>query len=458
MSIDFFAVGAQDTRHLAWHQVANQGFGGVFAAAGCTLWGASQGLLSAVEALSWHFSELIIPNLPDLSTKVIAWSFFLLRAATLAWLFTALLLGVNALLDRQGKEDKMLPAGRVFSRSFVLTVIVLALPYFYASLKMHEMPRPDIARGVSRLASSIDPCKVDEARRARLLDRLEKAVADERRMTIDEIDGRIDQQIDHLFSQVEAGIDDYLDWFFTVIGEYQRLGAVLTKDATTVMGGKLEEFLFARNAFDAQLDDLERNIERLADERFAAITPYLEAELDRAPCDIGRIALSPLVALDRDALRASTATTGGVVAGVASGKLLAKQTAAALAGKVAAKKSLHGGAALASKALAKKGTSTALSAGIGATLCAPAGPVAILCGVTAGLVAWVAVDKTLIEIDEALNRDEMRAEILSAVAAQKEQLRAQLRQKHHARVDGHAARVNDAVRRSFVPYRDGIGR
>jgi hypothetical protein len=139
-------------------------------------------------------------------------------------------------------------------------------------------------------------------------------------------------------------------------------------------------------------------------------------------------------------------------------KALAKKTAAAVVGKVAAKKSIQSGAALASKALAKKGASAALlSAGVGTTACAPAGPVAVLCGVTAGLVTWLAVDKSLVELDEVFHREEMRADILKVLAGQQAELAEQLRQKHYLRVDRMAAQVSDAVQKSFIPYEDGMG-
>jgi len=38
----------------------------------------------------------------------------------------------------------------------------------------------------------------------------------------------------------------------------------------------------------------------------------------------------------------------------------------------------------------------------------------VLCGVAAGAVTWLAIDKALVEIDESLFRDEMRAELLGA--------------------------------------------
>ena len=457
MVFDFFVVGSADTRHLDWYQVAEQAFRQSSDAAGCVLWGVSAGVLAALEALSWHFSELVIPNLPDVSAKISAWSFFLLRAVTVAWLYTALLLGISVLLDKREARRAGRVAESLFSRSFFLTIIILALPFFYASIKLSQLDPQAFEEGTARVSDPIDPCKPDEASRTRLVMKLDKAIVSEHQNAIDDVDSSIDQGLDRIFVDIEAGVDAYLDWYFTVIGEYERLAAVFTADAAAVMSEKLEEYLFTRSDFGARLDSLDGTLEQLSVARFADMTSYLEAELENAPCAAGRIDLAPFIELDRDKFRASAAVTSGVGAGIVASKVLAKKTAAAVVGKVAAKKSFHAGAAVVSKTLAKKGASTALSAGLGATLCAPAGPVAILCGVTAGLAAWLAVDKALVELDETLNREEMRTDILEVLAEQQTVLGAQLKQEHYNRVDRLAARVNDTVQRTFIPYKDGIG-
>jgi hypothetical protein len=97
-----------------------------------------------------------------------------------------------------------------------------------------------------------------------------------------------------------------------------------------------------------------------------------------------------------------------------------------------------------------------LSAGLGTAICAPSGPVAVFCGVTAGLITWLSVDKALVEIDEVLNRETMRQDLLQVLADQKNALGEQLKQKHRARVDNMAARASDAVQRTFIPYEDGM--
>jgi hypothetical protein len=375
-----------------------------------------------------------------------------------AWLYTALLLGICVFLDKREERREGRVAGSIFSLSFFLTIIILALPFFYASIKLSAVDPAVIEEGVSHVADLINPCKPDAASRAQLVLKLDKVVNDERQNVIKEVDTSIDQGLKRIFSGVEAGIDDYLDWYYTVFGEYQRLAAVFTADAAAVTSEKLEQYLFEHGDFETRLADLDSQVEQITTGRFANTLPYLDAELDNAPCDIGRVNLAPLLALDRDKLGASAAVASGVGAGVVASKALAKKTAAAVVGKVAAKKSIQSGAAIASKALAKKGTSAALlSAGVGTTVCAPAGPVAVLCGVTAGLVTWLAVDKSLVELDEVFHREEMRADILKVLAGQQAELAEQLRQKHYILVDRLAAQVSDAVQKSFIPYEDGMG-
>ena len=114
------------------------------------------------------------------------------------------------------------------------------------------------------IAAVIDPCRPDEGSRARLVERLDEAVASERGKALGDVDAGIDSGLEQIFIDVEAAVDDYLDWYFTVIGEYQRLAAVFASDAGAAMSERLEEYLFTRSDFAARLDRLEHDLEVLA--------------------------------------------------------------------------------------------------------------------------------------------------------------------------------------------------
>ncbi|MEN8207145.1 MAG: hypothetical protein ABFS24_14210 [Pseudomonadota bacterium] len=456
MLLDFAVVGAPDTRQVAWNTLAEQTYLIHYTNAGCVLWGVSAGSAAVVEALAWHGSQLVIPNLPDMSARIIAWSFFLLRAATVAWLFTAMLLGVSIVLEKRALQRNGHTSGSTLSRAFFITIIILALPFFYAAARLDGIDPEKLVSNVQDASVLVDPCNRDTVSRDQLHVKLDTDVDTERQQAMQMVDEAVAQELDVLFTGVEQGVDRYLDWYFTVMGEYQRLAAVFTADVVQTMRGQIEEHLFAGSDFELQLGKFDRDLEQMTTARFVQLVPQLRQELDSADCDIGQLSLASLSELDHDSLRASVAATSGVGAGIMASKVLASKTTAAVVGKVAAKKSFQTGAALATKALAKKGSSTLLSVGAGTVICAPTGPVAILCGVTAGLVTWFTVDKVLVELDEVLNREEIRTDIIQVLDEQKVLLGEQLKQKHYVRINLMASHVNAAVKKTFIPAADGM--
>jgi len=456
MWLDFAIVGTVDTRQLAWHEVAEQAFGTVNDAAGCVLWGIGGGLLAAIEALSWHVSTLVIPSLPNVPAQLAGWAFFLLRAATVAYLFTTLLLGIDIFIERRVQRAGDRATGSTFSRTFLLTILVLAAAFYFASARLEDVYRNIREPGVSATAVWSSPCVPSPVIRARLQTQLDADIEATRMQARHEADSAINQGLERIFTDINAAVDDYLDWYFTVLGEYQRLATAFAEDAAAAMREQLEQHLFAGSDFSNRLAALNHGIEQQSGNRFAALAPALADTLDNAPCETGPVNLVPVRDLDHDRFRASIAATSGISAGVMTSKALASKTVAAVAGKVTATASLKGGTALASKTLAKKGSSSLLSAGAGTVLCAPSGPLAIVCGVTAGVVTWLTVDTLLVEADEAFNREAMRADILQVLADQQAVLAEQLAQQHYARIDDMAARLDATVQRSFVPYTDGI--
>jgi hypothetical protein len=154
-----FALGGPDTRDLAWHRVAEAAFSTRSAA--CPAAGWLTGALAAAQALTWHSSTLLIPSLPDQALKLVAWIILLARAGLLAWLFTNLLLGVGVASERRGGAQ-----GRhvgTLSTAFIYTILVLAVPYLYATLKLREFDPSTLAQPARTLVDSLDPCRLDPA-------------------------------------------------------------------------------------------------------------------------------------------------------------------------------------------------------------------------------------------------------------------------------------------------------
>lgn len=469
-AIDFFVTGMPDSRGLPWHQVAESAFRAEGLAALCAPVGWALGGLAAAEALGRHAAQIAIPSLPDVALRIAAWGLVLVHAGALAYLFTRMQLGIIAAVE--GRTANGEPEG-TFSRAFVYTILALAIPYLYASSRLADLDPPRLAAKARAAAAWLDPCRPDPAARAALLAALSDDLQGARQQASDAAAGRIDGELDALLAAVEPGVDAYLDWYFTVLGEYQRLAALATGDFMELMAEQLQRHLFDDTGFaeglqaldDALLRDSARTLaeaaERLGGTAGAATAadPCALSGLDLTPFSATALQVAELGGLAPDASRAA-AVLGGGAAGAAAGavaaKMLAKQVGAAVAAKLAAEKGFQAAAALAAKTAAKKGGSVVLSAAGGAALCAAGGPLAAVCGILAGTAAWLAVDTVVVEIDELRLREEMRAEILGALRAQMPALATALKARQTAAIDAAAAQLQSRMARVFLPARDGI--
>ncbi|QQO56251.1 MAG: hypothetical protein N838_25690 [Thiohalocapsa sp. PB-PSB1] len=455
-----FALGNADTRGMAWHQVAEQAFSAE-AGATCPVIGWLSGTLAAAQALSWHASTLVIPSLPNPALQLAAWAIVLARAGLLAWLFTNLLLGVSALGERR-RGIRRQPDGTL-SLAFVYTIIVLAIPYLYATLELRDFDPSTLAKPARELVERINPCRLDPATAA-LSQRLDASLMQTRDAAITDANARIDDALHELFDKVEQGVDDYLDWYFTVIGEYQRLAALAVGDFGALMSAELEKRLFEDTGFAAELAALHMRLDaaraehlRIAADALGHTVAQSSASVYCLPEVVDLDALEWTgAALQRDALHASTAAGAGAAAGALTAKLLAKKTGTAITAKLMAKKSVQTAATLAGKVATKKGGSLLLSALGGTALCAPGGPWALICGIGAGFATWFAVDKVVIEIDERRFRDQMRADLLATIEQQRERLAALLRTQQRTAIDAQLLALGRSPDPRFIPARDGL--
>lgn len=459
--LDFFIVGAPDTRGLAWNDVAQKAFLEVSATAACPLAGWLVGAIAALDRLSWHASEVLIPSLPNQMLKLVAWGIFLLQAGILSFAFTRLELGVVSMVEGRTLRLSALTGASTASKAFFLTILALAVPYMYASFKLQDFDPTALANRARRAVTWANPCHPDtqalDALKTGLTAELDSARATAKKHA----NVRIDNTLTPLFSEVERGVDSYLDWYFSVVGEYQRLGAQAIASFPALMTAKLEEHLFGNTRFNDRLEKASRDIAAESAAQMSALATRLgtrvESDVRDHPCWLDALNLGAPGTFKRDLLRATAAMgVGGLTGGAVTTMLLVKKTTAAVASKLASKKLFKLSATLAGKAVAKRGGSILLSAAGATALCSAAGPLAIACGIVGGVVVWLTVDEALIKIDEIRFRAEMRAEILESVLGQKAELANDLRVLHHAAIDQMALETRKAVDGAFIPARDGI--
>ncbi len=457
--IDFFLVGAPDTRGMTWHAVTEQTLNAFAAKANCPLSGFLVGFLAAVKQLTWHLSEVLIPNLLHSELKLAAWALILLQASVFAYAFTRYQLGVVGLLDARKLRMAALIGESVFSKSFFLTILVLAIPYLYAVVKLQKFDPGILQERGQEILDWPNPCKPDRAAVDALEQSLNSEVEIVRASLKRDTARQLDATVGALFDDVEHGVDEYLDWYFTIIGEYERLMALATGDIGQMMAEELQRHLFENTRFADRLAAASQAIAEDSVQQMAALSERLDQwanlGVQANPCGLGDLDLSMLGNSGRDGMRASAAAGGATLVAVTSSKLLAKKTTAAFVTKLATKKSFVTASSLLGKAAAKKGGSILISAAGAAALCSPGGPMAVLCGVGAGAVTWLLFDKVFLEIDEALFREEMRADMLAVLTDQKQEIAALLRIQHFGIIDQMSSELQGATKRVFLPARDG---
>lgn len=451
-AIDFYVVGAPDTRGLAWNKVAEKAFLAVNSDATCPVAGALVGFLSMLDALAWHAAEILIPSLPNQWFKLAAWVLFLLQAGVIAFALTRIYLGLVAQLDRQGEPHEG-PAES--SRAFIVTMAVVGVLCAMIALAMRDWDPASLASRGRQAVAWANPCRTDPnaltALKVSLDSQLQKLRLQEKKRASESTNA----EVDALFAEAEKRVDGYLDWYFTVLGEYQRLGTMLAGKFGESMREELDRRVFGE-MFNSRVEKASREIAAASQARILEAAKGLGVQVQTGiqskPCLLGEINQVALGSIERDALRASAAAVGGTGVTIAAG-LLARKAATSATMKAASKPVFRGASSLAGRVVAKRTGATLVAAAGGGAFC---GPLAPLCALAAGAVAWITLDKAFITIDELRFRDEMRKELLETLHAQKAALASELRGLHEAMIDQAVSGVQQSVNRAFVPARDGV--
>jgi len=453
--LEFYFIERPDTRGLSWAVVVEGAFENARNGAVCPAAGLLLGAVCAVDQLSWHVAMGLLPKLPSMPARAMAWVVFLAWTGFGAFLFTRCMLGVIALLDRfgageAGADDKL-------SRAFLYTILVLAVPYLYATIKLAEWEPTLPSLPPSLPTVERDPCKAYQFSTAELIAGASEDVQQARTEAYSVVDQRIDAALNEAFGAAEQGVAHYLDWYYSLVGDYTRLGAVVTGDVGQLMNDQLAKHIFddtnAIGILETESTALEGESMNRMESAAAAVGLQIRDAVKQSPCPVPSFDPSRLMHLERDRMRAAVSTTA---AGAVTAKFLLTKPATAVAAKLAAKGTVKAASKVMAKAAAKKGVSVIAAAGTATAICSPGGPAAIVCGIVAGVITWFTVDKVILEIDEAVNRDDMREELLAGLREQREAAGNELKALHRGLVDAYVAEINTQVGKTFNPSRDGI--
>jgi len=460
VALEFFFLNRPDTRGLPWYLIAEQAFDQGQSGTACAATGALMGLSTAIDQTTWHTAMWLIPGLPDVATRILAWFLFLAWTVFGGYLFTRCLLGVMTLFEGWTSGKARTSDAGPFSRLFLYTILVLAVPNLFATIKFGGMdlwPR-ELPPGLS--ADAEDPCGNFQFDTSILQTTISQDVTRAQTEAQTIADQRIDAALDTAFGKAEQGVDRYLDWYFSLIGEYTRLGTLVSGDVGQLMSDKLSQHLFDDTHFMGVIEDASTSIENETLDRMTSVAESVGARIGDAvntsPCPVRTIDFDSLANLKRDKVRAAVSATLGVAAGTITARYLARKSAAAVANKLAARGTVKTAGKLLAKGAARRGGSLLLSAAAGGAICSPGGPAAVACGVVTGAVTWISTDKAMIEIDEALFRDQMRDELLAGLAEQRKTIESELKARHLRLIEAYAVEIESTAAKVFNPARDGL--
>ncbi len=239
-----------------------------------------------------------------------------------------------------------------------------------------------------------------------------KIISEDLNRKIKDINSTIAKESKAIFRVAHANIDKFLDFHYSVIGEYIELGNM----ATGKIEKHIQEKLFGEE-FSQKMDSM---IEKITQEYQYDITQHLDM-MDKE----ANRGIDP--SLNRDAIEHlhQDINQHFLVQQGKLGTIIVATLTAKITKVVATKLATKQATIIATKAGTKAGIkSTALLSGASAgILC---GPLVWVCSPIAAATLWFGTDAIVVSVDEHLHRDSFRGEIVQALNQQEHQLTSQL--------------------------------
>ena len=233
------------------------------------------------------------------------------------------------------------------------------------------------------------------------------------------------QSIPEMNRQLDAAVERYLDWYFSLGAEWGRILSLLTGDVSQFLQNKLSETLGATPGLGGWVQTLQKQAlssgaalvegQQRIEETLARHHLALSPEQCLVRSEVASLPALELLGDARQRLTASAlvGTGGGAFAAAVAGKAMAKASMKA-ASKVLAK-------AAAKQGLGKAGAAVA-GAAVGSVVPGVGTAVGAVAGAVAGVVLGVGIDWAALYAEELLTRDAMRADLRAALGEQMQSL------------------------------------
>lgn len=415
---------------------------------GGSLFGTLFGLNAAMEAALWYAMQsaaTIATELPG-AVKVLAWSGFLLVKMATAVLFWAAVAGMLAFFWGLGGRFKNAPPRLPGNGRLAFVTVVLLTLMTGALLHSPEWLTLMGERKLMPFAGLESGC-VSPQERAQLRSESSINLESQRQASLERIDARVNDQLATIYRSAERGVDEFLDWHYSIRGQYSQLGVWA---ASRIGGESYEGYIqsrmssFVSEPMQNRLAALEQDLQSAFEFEVASLgrqhASYLDALLDEDCLQLGASMPALPVQLAR--------TTAGLgsIAGVSSYALtrFGVRYAAQRGGQVAATRS--------ASRFASRVATTGVSSG-SSVLC---GPLVIVCAPVLAAGAWAGADWLINRADEAMHREAMKQEIMTALDAERLMVAEQLVSVYQRAMQDIADEVDHWQQQRYRILRDGV--
>ncbi len=230
------------------------------------------------------------------------------------------------------------------------------------------------------------------------------------------LDKKIDIEINEAFQQAYRNIDPFLDFHYSVIGEYMELGGM----AAGTMEKMIQQKLFGSD-FSIRLQN---SMQVISGEYEIRLAEHFNFINQKATTKVNINLNSEIINDLQKHIEQNIKIQGSKIGAIVTAKLAPKLVQMAAA-KIAAKSSSK----IAAKVATKLGAKSAAAAS-GVTAGALCGPAFWICSPVAAGVLWFGTDALISSIDEIYNRDEFKQDIMDSLVSQQNTLKRKLKKSY----------------------------
>jgi uncharacterized membrane protein len=228
---------------------------------------------------------------------------------------------------------------------------------------------------------------------------------------------QIDIQMSELFKPAKDNVDKFLDFHYSVAGEYTELGAMAMGDMQKLIREKLFGSDFAER-LALSSENISKTYAQGIDRHLTLIDTYAKKDVDI------ELNAQALEILQRDI------NSSKLLQKEKLGALLAVRFGPKLMQPIVTKLVAAGTAKVATKSATKAGAKiVAAGSGVAAgTIC---GPFVWVCAPVAAVSLWVATDIAVVSADEYISRDDFKREILASLTEKEKILKKNYKELYY---------------------------